>query len=534
MVVRNLLILLISMMMGGLIAVHFGKELNWDLANYHFYNPFYFLHKRWLIDYWPTTFIHVHLTPTLDFLTYFLIQYVPTKMAVFMLGAVHGINLCLLFCIARLILSTLPRMRYLNLTAFSTALLGLYGPTVLPGIGSFQHDNLVSLFVLAFVLLHMQCLLLYAREGRWAYPRFFLASVLLGVGVGCKLTAGIFVGAALLSFLFLSMPWRQRFVLLLVFCLGVVTGLLLSSGYWMLFLWQTYHSPFFPLWNGIFQSPDFPPYNWHDQRFLPKGWLEALFYPFYFSLDGRTADTPFRDFRFALVYALFLIYALVSLKKWRDKDCLSTAMPSDTQAMWRWLSLFFIFSYILWQSYFSIMRYIAVLEMLAPLMIFLLIDRLIYDALLRFATVLLAFLFMAGTMLPSSMVRAPWYEGSYFNVTLPAFVQETKQATVLVAFPAFAINTFPRPQTYLIPFFPPEWRFVGISFLRHDYTVPHALPALAKSQQTLYLLGSPEYIPMLYHIAEKLDFRVRQACYAINSDRQAMTHEAMLLCAVKK
>lgn len=529
MVARNTIILCLSMLIGGFISVYFGKELNWDLANYHYYNPYYFLHQRWNIDYWPYANIHVHYTPTLDFLTYFLINHLSPKATTFIMGALHGINFWLLFCIARLCLKTFTKTQPLTLSALVISLLGVYGPTALPGIGSFQHDNLVSLFVLGFIFLQLTCLVRYAETKQWSYGLLLSASVLLGIGVGCKLTAGLFVGANGVAFLLLPLPWRSRIKLMAVFASGVALGMLLSSGYWMLFLWQTYHNPFFPLWNGIFGSSDFPLYNWRDTRFLPKGWLQHWFFPFYFSLDGRTSDASFRDFRFATVYIMVVVSALFAIKtKIQEK-----VWPPLSLAL-LWLLMFFIFSYVLWQCYFSIMRYIVVLEMLAPLIIYLLLYVCLRDALVRLALVAFIFWFIASTMIPAAMIRARWYDTDYFNVTLPSYVKEHPKATVLVAFPAYALHINPRPQSYLIPFFPAGWRFMGIPFPQDNYTIPPAIYALVKHEKSLYLLASPAYMPKMVNTARKLGFPYQGTCSFITSDRQRMTNEAMLLCLAKK
>lgn len=535
----SFVVLLAGMLSCGWIAVYFGKELNWDLANYHFYNPYYFLQQRWNIDYWPSSFVHVNFTPTLDFLTYFLITYVAAKKTVFIMGAIHGINFWLLFCIARLLLPPSEKTYVTILLALVLAFLGLYGPTVLPGIGSFQHDNLVSLFVLGFLYLQLVCLRRYVENQSFSNGLFFFSSVLLGLGVGGKLTTAVFVLGSLLAFLVLDLPWKQKVKMVVLFGVGIGLGVLLFSGYWMWFLWSKHHNPFFPLWNGVFRSADFPLYNWRDARFLPKGWIEAVFYPFYFSVDGRSSDTPFQDFRFAVVYLLFAWVGVNWVKgkfKGGSPSFSSAVLPTRLSTAFLstatfYFFTFFVFSYLIWQFYFSIMRYIVVLEMLAPLCICLLLYKLIADKVVRLGTGVVVFMFILGMMMPTSMVRAPWYDTSYFNVKMPVL---GPQGTVLMAFPAYAFNTNPRPQAYLIPFFPKNWQFIGIPFVKEDYTVPPAVPGLVKQKEKLYLLSSPTYMPKMVNIASTLGFSKPERCDIIPSDRQFMTHEDVLLCAVTK
>src|SRR4029079_13454467 len=91
------LLLILCMLCGGYLAVFFGRELCWDLAHYHYYTPYAYLYNRYSIDYWPTSYLHQFLNPTIDFLTYGLINYLSPYRAVFILGALHGINLWLLY-----------------------------------------------------------------------------------------------------------------------------------------------------------------------------------------------------------------------------------------------------------------------------------------------------------------------------------------------------------------------------------------------------------------------------------------------------
>lgn len=531
----HFIVFILSILLSGFIAVHMGKDLSWDLANYHYYNPFSYLYERSKIDYWPSSYIHVYFTPTLDFLTYFLINQFPPKMSVFILGCIHGINIWLLFCIAHLFISKCQNILYPRVLSLILALLGLYGPVALPGIGAFQNDNLISLFVLCFVYLSTKFFVLYVPQKR--IPNIYLVkyilfgSLLLGVGIGCKLTAALFAGGAIGAFLLLPLPIISRIQLALVFAVGVTLGILLSSGYWMLYLWQHYQNPVFPLWNEIFQSPYFPLYNWRDTRFLPKNIWQTLFFPFYFSLDGRSGDTYFRDLRFAILYVLFVAYAgLILLRQFFKK----TQSPLSLST--KWLFYFFIFSYILWQEYFSIMRYIVALEMLAPLLIFLITYQLSSNATVRFATLVVIYFAIGALMIPTNAIRDKWFSDTYFNIQLPHYLKTSQKETVLVSFSAGALNADPRPQTYLIPYFPKNWQFIGIPFIHNQYSMPQDIIDIFHhfTQDHIYLLSSENSMTGLYKAAQELGFKDKKHCEKILSDRQKVTGQDTLLCLVKK
>lgn len=508
----------------GFISVYLGKELNYDLANYHYYNPFSFLHQRNEIDFWPIAFIQVHFTPTFDFISFFLINHFTPKFAMFWMGAIHGINFLLVFCIAKIFLSSYTTIRYVNILAMALAFLGLYGPAVWPNIGSFQNDNVVSIFVLTYIFLQLKA---FATSQRYVYH--LLGGFVLGLGVGGKLTAGVFAGGALIALMSLPFSFGERAKLVFFFALSVAVGMLISSGYWMLFLWQKYHNPVFPLFNAFFHSPDFPYGNWRDIRFLPKTWWQTFFYPFIFSFDGHTADSPFRDFRFAFVYCLFVLYAFVFIcKKNQNKkvDPLPIAM--------RWFFYFFIASYFLWQTYFSIMRYLVPLEMLAPLLICLLFSRLLNNSKTTITATTFAIIALAITMKPTLRYRNPDYSVNkdYFNVKLPDFVNIAKEGTVLIPINASAKYVDPMPENYLIPFFPQRFRFIGIQFNHYNYTLSDKIKnqLMHLQEKNLYLLASPDLMTKMREIANSIGYYNQKKCDYITSDIQQYNKEIVLLC----
>jgi hypothetical protein len=518
-IISDKIILYLAMLTGGCLSVWFGKDLCWDVAYYHYYNPDALFQGRHNMDFWPVSFLHQFINPTIDFLSYFLINYFTPISTQFILGAIHGINFWLLFVIADTFFREKNTVHplYAFTLCILTASLGMYGPTTLPGIGSLQNDNLISIFVLGFVLLQIK-----KRSP-------FFSGILLGIGVGLKLTAGIFVISALLTAIILPISLLDRAKLFLILLISTTCGILLSAGYWMYMMWQQHHSPLFPFFNNIFHSPDFLWINWCDKRFMPSGIMQTLFYPFYFSWDGHTGDRPFQDFRFLVVYVLFIITAMLWLyRKWQHKQ-------SKFDYPLFWLLAFFIFSYIAWQYYFSIARYLATLEMLAPLVICLLIVNSSKNILLDFILIISIFYILFSSMVPVPMVRATWYRATYFNVKLPNSIYYTPKATVLMAYPAYVADTNPRPQSYLIHFFPRTWRFIGIPFLHEKYF--HDEKAAKKIRQLIneghdkiYLLASDINMPELHRVARIFNLIPSSKCEKIYSDRQKITHQDVLLC----
>lgn len=515
------LIGLIGMIGGGLFSLFAGKELCWDLANYHFYSPYAFLHQRQTLDFWPTSYIAQYFNPTLDLLSYYLLTQHSPRAAEFMLGALHGVNLCLIFLIARYFIANQQR----NLIAFTLACLSLYGPTAITEIGSFQNDHVIATCVLGFVYLQLRAL---RQPASRTWP--FVAGCCLGAGVGLKLTASVYMVAGVIALgLIPADNYRRRMSSFVFLCLGLCCGIAITAGHWMWHLWQTHHNPIFPFFNDWFHAPDFPATNWRDTRFLPKDGWQTLFYPFYFAWDGRICDLPFRDFRFPVVYLLLLLLGLQ--RAWR------TCEPLNLYT--RWFIYFYIAAYICWQWYFSIARYLLPLELLTPLMIVVLVTQLLTRDKARLVALTMIFYTLIYFMIPMSPIRTPYQQQSFFNVVLPADISAHPSAIVFMGYPAFMADLQPRPLQYLIPFFPPTWRFIGVPFLHeqlHLSTRSLAKIRVLSAQQTedFYVLASIYAMPALTQFVASLHLKPAGACQLIPGARQRLVAEEVLLCRLRR
>jgi hypothetical protein len=99
------------------------------------------------------------------------------------------------------------------------------------------------------------------------------------------------------------------------------------------------------------------------------------------------------------------------------------------------------------------------------------------------------------------------------------------------------MNRDPRPQTYLIPFFPSGWRFIGVPFWNQKYlseekTTHDISTHLLGNDNKIFLLTSDVNMPELYLSARKFGLVPNGQCEKIFSDRQAVTHLNVLLCPV--
>lgn len=353
----------------GIYSINIGQDTNWDLQNYHFYNPYAALNSRLKIDHNVSGF-QTTLNPTLDILsTYPLLRYGNPILSTFVLGAFHGLNFLLLVAIF------LQFFKYGEFfssgwrysLAILAGLLGVTGALSASEIGTTYGDLTLSVLNLTSILV-----LIRHRED-WPSGRQIrnaaLAGLIIGLSTGLKLTNAVYC----LSFLAASAVifGKSRFKLTLFSSLSAMFGIVIAHGWWSEVLWKIYGNPVFPLFNAFFKSPNYPTANFVDTKYYPVGWAQTLFYPFFFSWEKKyshglfTCELPFVDFRFPLAYlccAIIIIYLVV--RKIKDNNY----KFSNKNVIF--LTLFIVLSYVMWQMEFSIQRYAITIELLIPIFVF--------------------------------------------------------------------------------------------------------------------------------------------------------------------
>ena len=346
----------------AILAVILGSDGNWDLMNYHLYGPYAATTGRIDIDHNPAG-VPGYLNPALDILlTQPLVRYGSLHVLSAVLGGIQGLNLVLLAAIA---LHLFRGIEDRTLLTGLSAALGMSGAMVISEVGTTFADLTTATLVLGGLLC---CLRGIEDNGQREHRGLIcLGGFAMGLAAGFKLTNAAFLLALLVAVLVTGGARRFRTVALLGifgFC-----GTLLSAGWWSWELWTRFGNPMFPFFNGVFQSPFFPPISFSDRRFAPSGAVEALLYPFYFSWNHQTAEITFRDFRFPIAYLLAvpLLYPVVFP---REVDGRS---PRRGVAIF---SLFVIVSYAVWQLTFSIQRYAIAIELLIPAFAILALTRL--------------------------------------------------------------------------------------------------------------------------------------------------------------
>jgi hypothetical protein len=344
-----------SLLAGALYSAYSGEDINWDWLNYHEYGAFALLNGRFDVDVAPGGF-QSFLNPLAYVPAYLLRHGLGAPFWGMLLGAVHGLNLALVWWISRVLFGA-SRSRWAVLASVAIA---AFGPMTLSEVGTSFADVLTSLPVLAGL-----GLILSADERD--VVRFVAAGALIGAAVGLKLTNATFLIGAVASLLAINHPFRK----IGLFALGSAAGGLVAGGAWAWMLWRQFASPLFPFFNAIFRPPEAPIASLADGRFVPHGLLDAMAYPFYWLIgDHRSSESAFRDPRFAILIVLVAVTVCLGMRRnaqiFRRRD--------------NQLVLFFIAAYGSWLTIFAIHRYAIVLELMTAPMIVLFLTRLLEAA----------------------------------------------------------------------------------------------------------------------------------------------------------
>ncbi|MFT3807731.1 hypothetical protein [Arenimonas sp.] len=343
-----LLPLTLALVLPLLLTLALGQDGNWDLRNYHLYNPHAWLHGRLLTDIAPAQLQTWH-NPLLDLPLYLLVSAGASGVAV-------ALWLTLPYMLALFLLLRLHARLSPEPPGFSMqlllCLLAIGGVDVRMEIGASMNDGFVAAGVVgALYLLFRNDV---PKPWHWC-----VAGVIAGATAGLKLTAAIycigFAAAAVPAGPIHRAPQR-----LLALLIGGIAGFALTYGYWGWTLFDLYGNPVFPYFNQVFRSVDAPPEAFADLRFVPGSFLDAALVPFRLAAGSSLyAETTLRDPRLLLGLAAWPI--LLALARRNPDRFASISLPI------RSMTWFYLISFAVWVWQYGIYRYLLPLEMLAGL-----------------------------------------------------------------------------------------------------------------------------------------------------------------------
>lgn len=427
----------VAMLLGGAVSLFLGQDRNWDLRNYHLYNAYAWLEGRLGFDLAPAQ-LQSYFTPLIDVPYFLLVRHASAEWAGFVLGAWHGLNFALVALIAMRLLEHEVRPRR---AALWLALAGCTSAAFLSELGSTMGDNTTAVFVLAALIAAWP-----AREPPLSTTRLIFAGICLGLAVALKLTNAIYavgLGAAVL----LQPTAYRRLRSFSWLTAAAVLAFAVVAGPWHWALWSTFGNPLFPQFNAWFAAPLAQPIAVADAQWGPRHLGELIAWPLVFTLDPlRVGTSPLPQVIWGALYISATVLGVRALLR-----------GQHAQAAWqragagnRFIFVFFLASFVAWMTVFNIHRYLVVLELLGPLMLW----RLLHPRWPRLAVwsvVLVASVSLFGW---NTWGHAAWAERD-FEVERPSGLVASAPGTVLLV--------GGEPSAWMIPFLPERWRYVAVA-----------------------------------------------------------------------
>lgn len=438
----------VALLFGGVASLMRGVDTNWDLRNYHFYNPWAWLNGRLYWDYAPAQVQSYH-NPLLDLPFFALIDArLPAFVIVFLMGVPFGLALYFFFRLARWATTDLGIERE-RLVLVAILLVGLTGAAGLSQIGSTMNEWATASLVLAALFVVVR-----AVRGTGAPDLFAscVAGLLCGIATGLKLTAAIYAVSLACAFL-VSFRGREGYARsALTFTTCILVGFALAYGYWGFVLWERFRNPFFPYFNALFQSEYWEPFSFFDNKFHPAtlwGWITL---PFGLATRNRLAsEVDLRDPRLALLCALSIVLAVSALRKSGFAGTRFMAMlRRDVPPSVRFLAVFAGASYLAWLFAFTVYRYAIPLELTASLLLVLALRALLVRARRRDLTLLLASAVIVAVTVPPYWGRSRVHAGRYLDVSAPAVPPDS-----------LILTLSGQPLGYVVPFLDPRVRVIA-------------------------------------------------------------------------
>ncbi len=513
------LVLVACLLAAGAESLWLGKDVNWDLKNYHYYNADAFVHGRLAQDVAPAQIQSFH-SPIADLPFYAMVQLdANPRVIAFAMAATTGIGVFFLLRLAALLLpapTPIDRAAYL---AAATAI-GATGAAGVAVTGSTMNEWPSAALLLAALCIAVRSVV----KGETALRDYALAGFLAGCAFGLKLTYGVFAAALVLA-VGLDGTARERLRRVLATALGAAAGFLVAYGYWALTLQREFASPFFPYFNALFKSPWWEPVSFYDHDYGPRTLKQALAFPLLFATKSWfVSDQAFQDFRLALLWLL----APLVVAKWLVKRRVpgtDAPWPEDVRRGWRLLAGFTLAAYLLWLKLFGIYRYLVPLEALSgPLIVGCAIYLVPGTGPRRIAIAVLAVALVATTR-PADWGRVA-FGSRYFNVSAPDLPPRS-----------LVIIGHSHPMAYAIPFFRADARFVtpASNFLdpgQSNLLARRVAGIVRAHDGPIYLLDHREPAPQTQVTLRQLGLeRDALACEIVKSDLDA---DAMHVCRVHR
>lgn len=433
-----------------------GKEMAWDLLNYHFYSGFSAIHDRFSQDYFAAG-LQSYLEPFAYAPFYLMVRSGLSALAVgSSLAVIHSTVLWLTFELALL---ACPAADVHNRVLFGVCAVAMaaVNPILLQEIGTSFADITTTIPVLC------GWVLLAGAMRRPGVLRIAGAGLLLGVASALKLTNALPAFAGFIVLLMLPVEIPERLSRGFQFACSLGLGFAVAAAPWSYRLWDEFHNPLFPLFNNVFRSPEFTTAALIHYRFIPDSLSDALWRPFAMANPYNMIHEELRapDIRYGvLLVASCALLAIWLWTRWRKKNQSAVESDGDSALATRTLAALggaLALGWVVWLKESGNSRYFLPMSCIAAVVIVGVLFRL-FAGHSKIRNYALASIFAVqgvqlcmGTEFRWNSV--PW-GGPWFHVTVPA-----KLATEPNLYLTMGIQS----NSYVVPFLASGSGFVNFS-----------------------------------------------------------------------
>ncbi|MCW8197241.1 hypothetical protein D8B23_02115 [Verminephrobacter aporrectodeae subsp. tuberculatae] len=433
----------------GFLSLIVGQDANWDLQNYHLYNPYALLTGRIGTDLAPAG-MQSYFNPLLDVPYYWMAMNLPPMLVAAIMGTFHGLNFLLLHGLVRRVVPADTG----KLAVLLLALSGCLGASFISELGNTMGDNSTALLVLGGLLLIARHWSRIGRGGVRAGLICVAAGLAVGLGVGLKLTNAPYAVGMFMALALIGRPSARRLAVCLAFGSGVLAGMAITAGYWFALMWEHFGNPLFPQFNAIFKSEFAQEITLADTRWLPGNMWETIFFPFVFTLwPHRFGEVAMIQLLWPGVYTLFGAWLVRSAYRRRmPSGAMCTPIEVPVADITRFMLIFLVASYGVWMAVFSIGRYAIVMEMLLPVTAWVILHRLTSVSRARRVAAWLIGCAVALSLLRFDTWGNAGFAQESFSVDVPPVAQPENSVVLVLA----------SPMAWILPHFPPALAFVSL------------------------------------------------------------------------
>jgi hypothetical protein len=438
----------------GLASIRMGQDVNWDLQNYHFYDPWAWLNGRIYTTDIVAAQLQTYHNPLPDIPFYLMVKagWRPRTIA-FMLAVPAGIAAFFLLKLVPLLFRDLP-LRERRLASPVAVVIGLTSAMAAGVLGTTMNEWPGTALTIAALWVIVRALADGPREPL-ARRVLLVAGLLCGLATGAKLTFGIFAVGLCVAIL-LRRPWRRAFGEAFAFGLAVLAGTAITAGPWMWTLWTHFANPVFPYANELFKSPWWGQYEVMGRPYGPHTLAEWLAFPFTLTAPREfyVTEVEYVDARLPALYGVALLAGAawlvqrVSARMGGRGDVHADGSASTVSR--QVIGIFWVVSFVIWTEKFSIYRYIVPLELLSGALLVAMLRYLLRPAIAGTVIVVVAVALVASTTSPD------WWRidfgRKWFDVKVP-----------WVAPNSLVLLTSDAPMAYVLPFFPADARHFGLN-----------------------------------------------------------------------